>query len=81
MKLGEFLKKEASVGDIIVIRDHGWQIGLTRIDNEDLYIYSINPILLERYDVVQFGWGSRDWATDDVLVVDISLNCEAVDND
>lgn len=81
MKLGDFLINEAKVGEIVVIREHGWQIGLTRIDNDGLYICGINPLLLERYDVVQFGWDSREWATEDVLVVDILMNREAIDND
>lgn len=80
MKLGEFLKREADVGDIVIIREHGWQIGLTRIDNEGLYICGINPLLLERYDIVQFGWDSREWATEDVLVVDILMNREMMNH-
>lgn len=81
MKLGDFLKREGSIGDIIVIREHGWQIGITRIDSEDLYLYSMNPLILELYDVIRFGWDSRDWATEDVLVVDILMDCEAVCNE
>lgn len=80
MKLGEFLKQECSVGDIIVIQEYGWQIGMTRVDGEGLYAYSMNPLLLELYDVVRFGWDSREWATDDVLVIDILMDCEAVCN-
>ena len=80
MKLRDFLKNETRIGDIVVIREHGWQIGLTRIDNEDLYIYSLNPTLLELYDVICFEYETRDWATRDVLVVDILMNCGAMSN-
>lgn len=80
MKLGDFLKSEGQVGEIVVIREHGWQIGLIRIDNKSMYIYGVNPLLLEQYDVVQFGWDSREWATDDVLVVDILMDRGAINN-
>ena len=80
MKLGDFLKSEASVGEIVVLREHGWQIGLTRIDNEGLYIYGINPLLLEQYNVIEFRWDSREWATEDVLVIDILMDREAINN-
>ena len=80
MKLGDFLKSEGQVGEIVVIREHGWQIGLTRVDNEGLYIHGINPLLLERYDVIEFGWDSREWATEDVLVIDILMDREAINN-
>ena len=80
MKLRDFLKNETRIGDIVVIREHGWQIGLTRIDNEDLYIYSLNPTLLELYDVICFEYETRDWATRDVLVVDILMYWGAMSN-
>ena len=74
MKFRDFLKNEASIGDIVVIREHGWQIGMTRIDNEDLYFHSLNPVLLELYNVVGFAYEERDWATKKVLVVDIKID-------
>lgn len=74
MKFRDFLLHEAKIGDIVLIREHGWQIGMTRIDNEDLYFHSLNPILLELYNVVHFAYEERDWATKKVLVVDIRMN-------
>lgn len=74
MTLRDFLLHETRVGDIVVIREHGWQIGMTRIDNEDLYIYSLNPVLLDMYDVICFTYEKLDWATKKVLVVDIKMN-------
>lgn len=74
MKFRDFLKNEAKIGDIVLIREHGWQIGMTRIDNEDLYFHSLNPVLLELYKVVGFAYEERDWATKKVLVVDIKID-------
>ena len=74
MKFRDFLKSEARIGDIVLIREHGWQIGMTRIDNEDLYFHSLNPVLLELYKVVGFAYEERDWATKKVLVVDIKID-------
>lgn len=76
MKLKDFLKEEAKIGDIIVIIEHGYQIGLTRIDNENLYFHSLNPVLLELYNVVDFGYEDRDWANVKVLIVDILMSRE-----
>ena len=74
MKFRDFLKNEAKIGDIVLIREHGWQIGMTRIDNENLYFHSLNPVLLELYNVVHFAYEERDWATKKVLIVDIKMN-------
>ena len=74
MKFRDFLLHEAKIGDIVLIREHGWQIGMTRIDNENLYFHSLNPVLLELYNVVHFAYEERDWATKKVLVVDIRMN-------
>lgn len=74
MKFRDFLLHEAKIGDIVLIREHGWQIGMTRIDNENLYFHSLNPVLLELYNVVHFAYEERDWATKKVLVVDIKMN-------
>lgn len=71
MKLGEFLRNETKTGDIVIFRDSGWQVGMTRIDSEDLFIFSLNPVLLELYDVICYIHERREWATKDVLVVDI----------
>ena len=74
MKLRDFLLHETRVGDIVVIRDRGWQICMARIDNENLYICCFNPVLLDLYDVISFTYEKRDWATKDVMVVDIKMN-------
>lgn len=74
MTLRDFLLHETRVGDIVVIREHGWQVGMTRIDNEDLYIYSLNPVLLDLYDVICFTYEKRGWAAKDVIIVDIKMN-------
>lgn len=73
MTLRDFLMDKAKIGDIVVIREHGWQIGMTRIDNENLYIYSLNPVLLDLYEVICFTHERREWATKDVTVVDIKM--------
>lgn len=72
MKLKDFLLNEAKIGEIIVFREAGYQIGMTRIDNERLYISSLSDPMLELYDVVCYTHEKREWATRDVLVVDIA---------
>lgn len=81
MKLREFLTTIAHVGDIIVIREYGWQIGMTRIDNDELYLQSLNPVILDLYNVVRFTSESLDWAVDEVLVVDILMDRGADNNE
>lgn len=81
MKLREFLTRIANVGDIIVIREHGWQIGMTRIDNDELYLGSLNPVMLDRYEVVYFSSERPDWAVKDVLVIDIIAEREAMNDE
>lgn len=71
MKLKDFLLHKTKVADIVVIREGGWQIGMTMIDNEDLFIHSLNPTLLELYTVTCYTYDKREWANKDVLVVDI----------
>lgn len=70
MDLKEFLLHQTNVGDIVVIKDGGWQTGCTMIDNEDLFIYSLNPTMLRR-KVRNYYYDKRDWTNKDVLVVDI----------
>lgn len=71
MTLRSFIYRYAHVGEIIIFKENGWQIGLTRIDNDDLYLQSLNPRLLDEYEVVNFAYDSRDWANVTVLVIDI----------
>ena len=70
MDLKEFLLHHTNVADIVVIRDNGWQTGCAMIDNEDLFIASLNPAMLRR-KVRNSYYDKRDWANKDVLVVDI----------
>ena len=70
MDLKEFLLRKTNVGDIVVIQDAGWQTGLTMIDNEDLFISSLDPSMLRR-KVRNSYYDKRDLANKDVLVVDI----------
>lgn len=71
MKLEEFLRNETKIGDIVIFREGGWQVGMTRIDSEDLFIFSLNPVMLELYEVICYTREKREWATKDVLVLDI----------
>ena len=71
MTVGEFLQQKARIGDIVMFREGGWQIGLTRIDNESLYTFSLNPVLLNLYNVIHYAYEQRNWVTKDVLVLDI----------
>lgn len=77
MTLKEYLKRYAKVGEVIVIRERGWQIALAQADNEELYIHSLHPRLLELYSVVNFEYARREWATKHVLVVDILPTTDA----
>lgn len=80
MTLRDFLKKHAHVGEIVVIRENGWQIGLTRIDNDDLYLLSLNAGLLDEYEVANFTYEERDWATVTVLVIDLLPTMEVTEH-
>lgn len=70
MTLGDFLLRKAKIGDVVLIREYGWQIGCTRVDNDDLFIKSLHPDLLGR-DVKRYEYAKRDWLVKDPLVVDI----------
>lgn len=77
MSLREFLLNEVKVGEIVIFREAGHQVGMTRVDNEHLFIGSLSGILLELYDVVCYSHEKREWATMDVLVVDIKMSTGA----
>ena len=70
MKLRDFLLYKTKVGEVVLIRENGWQIGCTRIDNEDLFIHSLHPSMLDK-EVRHFEYADRDWLVKDPLVVDI----------
>lgn len=76
MKLREFLnqfKTMGGVGEIVVIREHGY-LGLTRIDNKGVFMHSLNPVILDLYNVVNYAYETRDWAKVPVMAVDIKLD-------
>jgi len=64
LKLSEVLLKKTGVGDIVLIHDSvGWQIGCTMIDNEDLFLQSLDSDMLskkvEKYEYVEVDWTTR----------------------
>ena len=71
MQLKEFLLNETKPGEIVIFREGGWQVGMTRIDNEDLFTFSLNPVMLELYDVICYARERRPWTTKEILVLDI----------
>ena len=80
MILREFLNKHASVGEIVIIRENGWQIGMTRIDNDCLYLEGLSTRLLELYEVINFTYEQREWANVYVLVINILPTTEVTDH-
>lgn len=58
--VGKFLLKNTSVGDVVIFREDGWQIGMTYIDSEDLFQRSLSTVLLNR-DLKGFHWESIEW--------------------
>ena len=42
MTLKEFLSNEVKIGEIVVIREAGYQVGMTRVGNEKLFIRSLS---------------------------------------
>ena len=71
MRLIDYLKEKVCAGTIVVFRESDWQIGMTRVDNEGLYLHSLSSPLLHLYKVVGWGYEKRNWATRDVLVLDV----------
>ena len=71
MRLIDYLKENVSPGTIVVFRESGWQIGMTRADNEGLYLHSLSAPMLHLYKVINWGYEKREWATEDVLVLDV----------
>ena len=71
MNVKDYLKENVSVGTIVIFRDCGCQIGMTRVDNDGLYLHSLSNVLLHLYKVVNWGYEKRDWSTGDVLVLDV----------
>ena len=48
MKLSEALLHKIPADSYVEITDQGWRIGFTYIDNEDLFIRSLNPKMLDQ---------------------------------
>lgn len=70
MTLGKLLLRHTNVGDLVWITDCGWYIRCTVIDNENLFIESLNPSILSK-EVKSCKYEIRDWTIKPVLVVDI----------
>lgn len=70
MTVKELLLERAKIGDIVIFREGGWQIGMTRIDNDGFFIQSLSTWLLCK-DVRHYEYADRDWTSEKVLVVDI----------
>lgn len=70
VKLEDVLLYETKVGDLVLIRDCGWQIGCTIIDHEDLFVRSLDNRMLNK-EVKSFRYESQDWTSKDVMIVDI----------
>ena len=71
MRLIDYLKTNVAIGTIVVFREGDWQIGMTRVDNEGLYLHSLSSPMLHLYKVVSWSYEKRNWATRDVLVLDV----------
>ena len=70
MRLRDVLLTKTKVGDLVLIRDCGWQIGCTIIDHEDLFVRSLDGRMLNT-NVRDFRYEKQDWTTKDVMIVDI----------
>lgn len=70
MTLGKFLYSKAAVGDLVLFRIDGYQVGCTMIDHEDLFIASLNGDFLLR-GVEDFYYEKQDWTTKNVVIVNL----------
>ena len=70
MRLRDVLLTKTKVGDLVLIRDCGWQIGCTIIDHEDLFVRSLDERMLNT-NVRDFRYEKQDWTSKDVMIVDI----------
>lgn len=70
MTLGKFLFSETSVGDLVLFNIDGWQVGCTMIDNEDLFIASLNSKFLQK-EVEDFHYEKQNWTTKNVMIVNL----------
>ena len=72
MSLEDVLRYKTKVGDLVLIRDYGWQIGCTIIDHEDLFVRSLNDRVLDAR-VTDFRYEKQNWTTKNVMIVDIEI--------
>lgn len=70
MRLKEVLWLKVKPGELVLIREDGVQIGCTMADDENLFIKSLNPELLER-EVDSYYEIQKGWTTKDVVVVNV----------
>lgn len=62
MRLHEFLLKKTQVGELVQITRCGWNCAAAIIDNEDLFIHSINSDILDR-EVKEDYWKDLSFQT------------------
>ena len=70
LNLEEVLLHRTNAGDLVLIRDGGWQVGCTMIDHEDLFLGSLDNRFLLR-EVKKYRYEKQDWTTKNVMVIDI----------
>jgi hypothetical protein len=70
MDLREVLLHKTKVGDLVLIKDCGWQVGCTIIDYEDFFINSFNGKFLMR-EVKDYYYEPQDWTTKNVMIVNL----------
>ena len=71
MNLVAFLKTRTNVGDLVMFHRHGWYIGCTMIDPEDMFLSCLDIKLLESYEVINHYYVALDWIDRPVLVVNV----------
>ena len=75
MTLREFLLHHTNVGEIVIIREGGWQTGCTMIDHEDLFINSLAQSYLNM-EVLEHERVKKEWTTKTVVEVECRYNYE-----
>ena len=70
MKLRDFLLHHTNAGDFGWMCIGGHYVGCTYVDHEDIFINSINHVLLQR-KVKGYSYENRDWISKPFLLVEI----------
>lgn len=70
VKVQEYLLKHTEVGEVIVFNNAGYDIGMTVIDNEDLFITSIS-LTIQRKPISNVSHEKRKWAVNPVTVLHV----------